>query len=128
MKAPHADRFPNWGSLGISAPRARRRPRYTQGAAQAIGDWISTIKNSGKRDFDEIRGLKKRFEGLVDRGSNLPNVALSGDQNQTSMPLEVLNSSFVLLGGLARHERSEILSLASPWIFLSRVQAVLSGL
>jgi hypothetical protein len=71
---------------------------------------------------------KKGLKGWSIGAQNLPNAALSGDQNQTSMPLEVLNSSFVLLGGLARHERSEILSLASPWIFLSRVQAVLSGL
>lgn len=42
----------------------------------------------------------------------------------STLSLEVLNSSLVLLGLLASAKRAEVLSLAGLWVFLARVESV----
>jgi len=44
----------------------------------------------------------------------------------STLSLEVLNSSLVLLGLLASAKRAEVLSLAGLWVFLAGVESVLA--
>ena len=47
--------------------------------------------------------------------------------NGDSMPLEILNFAFVLLGRFLRVERAEVAALAGLRIFLARIKSILSG-
>src|SRR2546423_4931792 len=47
--------------------------------------------------------------------------------NSSSMPLEILNFAFVLLGGCFRIERAKVATLPGLRIFLARIKSILSG-
>ena len=47
--------------------------------------------------------------------------------NRTSVPLEILNFAFVLLGGFLGVERAKVATLAGLRIFLPRIKSILSG-